>query len=592
MTEELHPAQLNIFQQYRRTVKLAATTSRLKNKDWYRDALDLNVQIHFYIKDDGGADCFLHVVSSNFYQAIGRLSSSELAQYDELEKLVHHTLLHEAAPRAKSLGIIFYLADEMSIASLGPEHQNPSELKELRAMMLESPKEALEDKTVSLSSHAWRLFPYAGASEGNEFATAVAVSRKYDGALKAFREIGESMNLPVRTTALCAPLCAIASMPWFSDVDSKGTVAVLNYKKFTLLGFFNSSYDLMLLRYMPHANGAEVPVNIGPAVLATATAFELENPTIQLLPVSGQDVDSAIVSLQSSMMGSDIMLVDIHEIMKNHNLPENTPLEMLTITRKIDPNIYPLVGNETFSSYQDEQWHSQDFLAPSREELELNPAQKDMKLLKLGRRLKALAAVALCGVLLYSGFNVWKKMSSPAWVHQPKNSVAITAGINQKIQQYNHWESLLKDRSKAWVSMELITRIAPDNGSAILSGVNHRVKQKPEQKVRKYGFQKEWVIRGFANDAGLKHLSEISTREGMKKIFAEVALATGNSAYLTNSSERDLTVKFTQKINQNFNSINPQNLGDNLKYSFNMVILQTFSSVDDLAIGAIKPKSK
>ena len=266
MNEEIHPSNLNILQQYRRTVKLATSTSRLKNADWYKDALELDVQVHLYLKDEGGADCYLHIGSTNHYEQIDSLNSHQLEKYDELEKFVHQILSMDDARRAKSLGIIFYIADEMSIASLGPEHQNPGELDDLRTMMLDSPKEVLEDKTVSLESHAWRLFPYAGAAVGNEFATAVAVSRKREDTLRAFREIGEQMNLPIRTTALCAPLCAIASLPWFSNQDSNGTVAVVSYEKFTLLSFYNSSFELMLLRYMPHSNGAKVPANIGRAV--------------------------------------------------------------------------------------------------------------------------------------------------------------------------------------------------------------------------------------------------------------------------------------------------------------------------------------
>jgi len=541
MNEEIHPSNLNIIQQYRR-----------------------------------------------HYEKIGTLTQHQLDNYEELEKFVSQILFHEAANHAKSLGIVTYLGDEMSIASLGPEHQNPGELGELRDMMMDSPKEVLEDKTVSIESHAWRLFPYAGAEVGNEFATAVAVSRKHENTLRALREIGEQMNLPIRTTALCAPLCAIASLPWFSSVDNNGTVAVINYQKFTLLGFFNKSYELMLLRYMPHSNGAKVPANIGPAVLATAAAFELENPVIQLLPVCGQDMEPAIVSLQSTMMGSEIMLVDIQEVMRNKNIPETVPLEVLTTTQQLDPEIYPLAANETFSSYESERWHTQDFLSPSNEELEMNPGQQDMKLLKLGRRMKMVAALLLGAVVLYSGFNVWNKMSSPEWLYKPKNSAATAAMLSKQIQQYDHWENLLKERSKAWVSMELLTRMVPEDGSVILSGVTHSVTQKPEQGAKKLGFQKEWVVKGLTNEAGLKHLSALSTREGVKKLFSDVAAATGNSAYLPDAGKRDITVTLKQKNNNRFNTVGSRSPGDTLKYSFTMVITQTFGGGDDMAIAGVK----
>jgi len=592
MTEETHPSELNPLQLYRRTVKLANNTTRLKNNDWYKDALDLEVQVHCYMKDEGGVDSYLHVKSRNHYEKIESLNSHQLEQYTELEKFVQQALSHEAAKDAKSLGIIFYLADELSIASLGPEHQNPGELNELNAKIIDSPKEVLEDKTVSMENHAWRLFPYPGAAVGNEFATAVAVSRKREDTLRALRDIGESLNLPIRTAALSAPLCAIESLPWFSDVDSNGTVSVFNYQKFTLLAFFNKQFELMLFRYMPHANGAGVPANIGPAVLATATAFELENPMIQILPLSGLDVDPAIVSLQSSMMGSEIVLVDIAEVVRKKSLPENLPLEILATTQELEEDVSPLAANETFKACREEGWHVQDFLAPSQEELEFSPGEQDMKLLKLGKRIKIAAAVLLGAVVLYSGFNVWSNIRSEAWMYKQKNSAATSAALGKQIQQFNHWDNLLKDRSKGWVSMELISRIAPADGSVALQSVVHRVNLKPEPGAKKYGFQKTWSIDGFTNAKGLQHLSGIGTRDGVKQLFSDVAQFTGNEAYRPDAGKRDVTVTFKQLNNPKFRPSNPTKPEERYPHSFKMTITQSFASADSMAIAGVITTSK
>ena len=584
MHEEKHPSELNIFKQYRRAVGQATSTSRLSNKDWYREALDLNVQIHCYIKDGGGADCFLHVKSKNFYEPIGRLNARQLQNYDELEKFINQTLANGQAAKAKSIGVILYLADELSLASLGPEYEEKDEIPELRELITAAPKEVLEDKTVSIESHAWRVFPYTGAPDGQEFATAVAISRKYEGTLGAFREIGEEMNLPICTAALCAPLCALASVPLFSSADSSGAVTLFNYKEFTLLAFFNKACELMMLRYMPHSKGAAAPANIGPAVLATSTAYELEDPTIQIIPVFGQDVDNAVMSLQKSMKGSEIILVDIGDVNERRNLPESIPLEMVVATQYIDPEVFPLASNETFTSYETDGWQLQDFLAPSSEELEMMPNQKDIGLLKVGRIAVRLAAILLVAVVIYSGYTIWGNVSSEVWLHTPKKSGATVAMLDKEMNEYGHWDNLLKDRSKAWVNMELINQIIPTDSSVILSGVKHTVTQKPEQQNGKLGFEKAWIINGAANEKGLKHLQNISTREGVKIVFAKVAEITGNSAYLPDVGKRDITIKIKQKGNSRFNTINPTNPGDKLKNSFTMEIVQSFSGDDDMAI--------
>jgi len=589
MQEEIHPSELNLFQQHRYAVKLAKQTSRLKNKDWYRDALELEVQVHCFIGDNGGASCFLHIVSTGLYEAIGKLNASQLDKYEELEKFIHHVLSLPPVKGAKSLGIIIHLADEMSLATLSPDYQNPEEIDDLRALMTSSPKEALGDKTVSTETHAWRLFPYQGAPDGSEFATAVAVSRKYENALKTVREIGETLNLPIRTAGLCAPLCAMASQPLFSATKDIGTITVVNYRKFTLLGFYDKAFELMLIRYMPHSNGASAPANIGPAVMATSTALELEKPLIQLLPMCNQDMEQAIVGLQSSMMGSEIVLVDATEIMKSNNIPENIPLEMLVSTQNFDAESYALAGNKTFSSYQTDKWHSQDFLSPSQEELEMRPMAKDMKLLKLGSRLKLLAAFLLVCFLGYSGLNIWKKTKDPAWAYKPDGTSATAAVLAKQMQDYNQWENLLKNRSKGWVSMELISRMVPDDGSIVLSNVSHSVNLVGGSRTaQKLGFNKVWQISGFMNDKGLIYMTSLDGGDGITKLFDEVAHATGNSAYLTNVEGRDLTSNLKQQRNNNSNFVSKVQPGSMLKYSFTLTITQTFSDKDEMAITVIK----
>ena len=284
-----HPSELNAFQQYRRSVKVAKTTSRMKNLAWYQSPLELDVQIHCYINDGSGASCYLRVQSSGVFEQVAGLNSRQLEQRVELEKFIDSALEHEACRKAKSLGVIFYIADEFSLAGLGPEYRNPGELSDLRDKMHHDPEEVLDDKTISTDTHAWRLFPYAGAAAGGEFATAVAVSRRRSETLKTLREIGDEKNFPIKTSALSAPLCAIGLVPWFANASEDGSVCLFNYHTFTLMAFFNSHGNLMVLRYMPHANGAVIPANIGPAIQSTTTAFEMEKPDIFLVSMVGND---------------------------------------------------------------------------------------------------------------------------------------------------------------------------------------------------------------------------------------------------------------------------------------------------------------
>ena len=223
----------------------------------------------------------------------------------------------------------------------------------------------------------------------------------------------------------------------------------------------------------------------------------------------------------------------------------------------------------------------------------MSPSKKDMTLLKLGKYLKRLAAILLVSYVAYSCFGMWKKTRSPEWQHEQGKTSSMLTALNKKKESYVRLENLLKDRSKAWVNMELITRLVPDDASVILTKVDHRAtskvvkkskKSKKAKKAKKRGFQKHWVIEGYMNDKGLDYMSNLSTREGITAVFKEVAVATGNSAYLPDVAKRDLTVVLKQKRNPNAGDLGVSGPEGNLGYSFSLIITQTFSAADELAI--------
>ena len=485
-----HPSELNAFQQYRRSVKVAKTTSRMKNLAWYQSPLELDVQIHCYINDGSGASCYLRVQSSGVFEQVAGLNSRQLEQRVELEKFIDSALEHEACRKAKSLGVIFYIADEFSLAGLGPEYRNPGELSDLRDKMHHDPEEVLDDKTISTDTHAWRLFPYAGAAAGGEFATAVAVSRRRSETLKTLREIGDEKNFPIKTSALSAPLCAIGLVPWFANASEDGSVCLFNYHTFTLMAFFNSHGNLMVLRYMPHANGAVIPANIGPAIQSTTTAFEMEKPDIFLVSMVGNDLVSFSSLLQESMLGASVLIVDPDQLLHTHGLPSGCPLECITITQEIDAEVYPLVENETFSALRDEAWYFQDFLTADQDEVDMYPDRADMKILKFGRRIKKIVAVLFMGTLFYSGYTISTKIKSDVWSHQPSDDKVEKNALTNALKSYQHWNNLLMDRSKAWVCLELVARMTPTDGSVVLKTVKHDVQLKKESNSPKVDFPK------------------------------------------------------------------------------------------------------
>lgn len=592
MSESRHPSKLNSYQQYRRSVRVAKSTSRMRNPAWYQDGLDVEHQIHCYLGDEAGARCYLHVKSSGVFEKLDGLNPRQLEQREELEKWIDSVLSHDLCRGAKSLGMIFYLADEFSLAGLGPEYKNPGELASLRDKMGYAPREVLDDKTISTETHAWRLFPYPGAAAGGEFATAVAVSRRRSETLKTIREIADEKNFPIRTCALSAPLCAIGLVPWFTKASEKGNVCLFNYHTFTLMAFFNHTGNLVVMRYMPHANGAGMPANLGPAIQATATAFEMECPDIAIVSMVGNDVGSIALMLQQSIHGSAVRTVNMLDIIHENDLPVDAPLECIAVTQVVDAEICPLAENETFKSLSDDRWHLQDFLSADQHELDMYPDRSDMKILKFGRRVRKIAALIFVTVLAYGGYNIFAKVNSVAWKHQPQDDKAETKMLTAEIARHGHWNNLLMDRSKGWVCLELVARITPTDGSVILKNFKHDVKLKKEGGGSESGFSRDWVITGYASDLGIEQLEKHCTSDGIKKLFLDVAQCTENAAYLPDVGQRDITVSLAPRFNPMYNRFNTLNAGSAFERVFTLTISQNISADDEIALSAVDSMNK
>lgn len=548
----------------------------------------MDVQIHCYLKENSGVDCYLHVKSGDVFEKLGAINEAQLEQRDLLEQFIDDALDHEMCRGTSSLGVIFYLADDFSLAGLGPEYKNPIELPHLRQKMCDAPKEVLDDKTISTDTHAWRLFPYAGASAGSEFATAVAVSQHRSETLKMIREIGNDKNFPIRTCALSAPLCAIGLVPLFAATNQEGSVCLFNYRTFTLMAFFNSHGDLMVLRNMPHPNGASMPANLGPAIHATATAFEMEKPYIRVISMVGNDMQALPMMLRQSMPGSDGNTINHSKLLEAHGLPTDIPLECLAVTREIDVELCPLAANETFASLREGHWHLQDFFSAHQEELDMYPDRSDMKILRFGRRIRKIAAMVIICVFIYGGYNVLTKVKSDVWTHQPTDHVTETKKLAGEIARFEHWNNLLMDRSKAWVCLELVSLITPADGSVSLKSVKHNITLRKDANSAKNGFSKNWVIIGYANELGIEHLEKHCTSDGINKLFLRVAQSTENAAYLPELGQRDITVSLAPRFNPSYNNFSRENAGSEFQRMFTLTITQNITADDAMALVAMK----
>jgi hypothetical protein len=573
----VHPSELKTWPRFLQARRLHRETSRSRNLDWYRAALDLEIQLHLFAENGAILVARLRCKSAD------RVVWSEVdcppltADEEELENYLRDFRAKHLDGKVKSLGVILHLADEFAISELKPFVEPPEDLGSIRDQLEVIPKEVLEDQSVSVDDLSFRLFPYAGPSSATYPGAAITISRQHERFLHALRQFGEQIKLPVRTAALSAPLVALGTLPHMVKTAPDRPFCVLfSYLDFSVLGFFTSDGNLLMLRSVRHHAG-RVPVNVDVIIQTMAVALELPDPAVIVLPLS-QNKDAETPRLPNAV---------IFDWSHHSGFDGDLPLEFQGATAgKPEPGAHEgLGGSQTFQDLEVNSWTLQDFLPPTREEQDLYPGQVEMKLMRYGGLAIKAVAVLILLFFLWSGFRVVQIMSHPAWHAEANGAVAGNMeDLTTKIQRYEKWSAFLADRSKGWVTMELYSRLFPDTKSIVIKDANYVVRPDAMRDKATVSIEREWVINGFANDNAIARLTEINSREGLNKVFQEVMTITGDDSMNPAVPTRNLSVNLLVSENKRYSPERGTTTESRFPILFSLTISQRISAEDPLAI--------
>ncbi|MCU0796871.1 MAG: hypothetical protein MUF31_13160 [Akkermansiaceae bacterium] len=583
-----HPSELNPLQQYRQAAAILRGTSRAVNDNWYKSALDLDFQLH--IRDDGESveSWTYHAPTSTW--APGPKIGTDGTSVDSVANVAAEIIAAARKAGCTAVGVVVHVADEFATTELKPELDNPGALAELRESIVTDPHSILDDSSLSPTDHSWRLLPYPAA--GSEtIATIVALTRRLEAFVSAFRDYGTAKNFPVRTITLSEPVVALLTLPEIrKEALSRPILAVLPYTRFTILAFFNEHGDLRLIRSLQH-RGQRRPTNLRHAAATTAAALEFASPDIYILPLGGPT---------DPQLQSDLSLVfehsTIHEIdwsstpFSVSQMPGVSP-EMVASTRLAESIDTPLAASHTFTTLRSEGWATQDFLPLAPALSEVFPSRAEMKMLQSSRYLKFALAILLFAVIAWSVFGVLDMIRKPEWTFQESEASTVAARLGElgkEKSRIEHWDNLLEDRSKAWASMEMLARLFPDNSGFLVRAFNHTATPDPAAGQARLGFVKVWTITGLAQEDSMERLNTLNTREGISAVFAEVARITGNQSFRTDLPSRSITISIRTSENPGYRPKPPEDIvaGDEsaFPYAFEISIKQRFEGDDPLAI--------
>jgi hypothetical protein len=582
------PASLNALQLYGQACSILRNTTRASNPAWYRDALELDFQLH--IRPDGP-----HISAFYFDGKKGRwsqgpaLSEEILQDPAKLEPILADILRHTRTKGASSLGVMLHIADEFATTELKPELDNPASLPDLRHAAIADPGSILEDSSILAAQASWRVIPYPAA--GSEvIGTTVTVTRQYASLLDTLRKTGEDANFPIITHALSAPLVAIMGLTRvLKPTPEKPFVTILQYPWFTVLAFFNEHADLRLIRTLQH-RGVRKPTHFLSALTTTNASLEFVDPDLFLLPL-GQEIDTTLeANLGRTFTNCRIEVLRQPPV---DGIPEWCPEPVIAA---LPEPANPTLTSHTFSVLSDDKWALQDFLPTPKEVVEIYPGRAEMRLLRILRLARVSLVLITLLSLAYFIMGVIELVRRPEWAFDPSQADVIKTRLAKLIserQKTEHWNNLLEDRSKAWTNMEALARLFPENGGMLVKNYAHIAKPDTAPGQSKVGFVKEWKITGYARDEALETLNTLNTREGISAHFAEIARVTGSAAFTPNIGNRNITVNVRTQENNSYKPIplEESNAADESTYpfTFDLTITQRYEATDPMSI--IVPKN-
>ena len=587
MATFVHPSSLNKFQQFTQACSVLRQTTRATNPAWYQDALELDVQLHLRM-DGPSLSTFLFTRNTGQWVNGPTLDERCLREPARMAETALAVLKLAQSHRASALGVILHLADEFATAELKPELDNPAALPELRFAASHDPASILDGSAIAPDQAVWRVLPYPGQG-GESIGTTITLSRQFSPFLETLRQTGDEHNFPLITCALSSPLVLTMGLPQLLPLEpGKSFVTVLQYPWFTALVFCNEHADLMLIRTLQHRFQHRA-ANLRHALATTNASLELVDPDIFILDLGQAADDSLLADISQSFPASRVHAAapPIPDGIQGHCLEP-----LIATGQLVKPDA---ITSHTFETLRDDKWGLQNFLPTPTEVLEIFPKRQDMVLLRAARL--SWIGLAAVGVLVLGWFalGVIDMMRREEWSFNPNEATMVKsrlAKLTNERSKTRHWDNLLEDRSKAWCTMEMLSRLFPENSEVLVKNFLHTSKPDTTPGEAKVGFVKEWRITGFAREEALQLLNELNTQEGISTRFAEIAKITGNAAFDPQVDNRSIAVNARIQENNGFRP-GPLDEFSNLDestygFSFDLTITQRYEATDPMAVNVTR----
>lgn len=590
------------YRLYVQAKRIAKSTSRANNPDWYRRAAELPVQWHLWVGMQEAVSAVYDAVAGKWFEGPplppiaftpdenGRPGDLDENSRNALHELLRNIFVSKAfAKKPKSLGIVLHLADEFRVRDLSPEFASDTDFNSLNELLGTAPDIALGDDSVG-EEGCWRLLPLLGVVESDKKSVAIQVSSKYEKVIDAFREYSELRNLPVIVEVKAAPLEAISGLPaLFPELpDFRNTLTLLQFDAFTVLCATGKRGEVLMVRPLAHRSGEFLsPGEVAEFLTNSGALLNLKSPRIVSVSLSRGEI--GLLKQQLAVYAEhhpdcEVQLADA----KRSELVSELPGRRFEFAVAGLPLREPDGKPQPLEELR-QRWAVQDFYSLPREEVDKMPARVDFQILRfasIGQKVALAAVLALGG---WIGADFYSKMSSDVWKASPTAAAEMQLRLEmlqKERREWQHWNNLLQKRSEGWLALGALTDLFPEEGGVVISRASYRAQTTAEDtRERAVGVSREWAISGYANPEVATFLPTLGSRSRVAELFD--AMAEENLADYLKASGDTRSINVTLQQRQGAmppSAAFPARIARHYRTAFDLRLSQGFDAKDDLAI--------
>jgi hypothetical protein len=584
-----------------RSARRQSTLRRVLSKYAFGGPLDQSVRWHLFYDGKGVVSAVARGKGATLSWTKGPpMEAVELGQANRLETLAQE--LKISMRDQSSLGVVLHLADEIDVGIVQEGFANPELFEQARALVRETPSEVVTDlPTDEDPAIQWRYYPLLSSQR----------SLVLRHRIEFFSAMQTLMALDIKVAVHSAPIemLAIYLKLYAEAIEEKPHCFVFFYDRFTVV--IPANEGVLDIKVLPHRQ-QDVPPAFGDDLFSLLERFGLVDSCVLLLVQCGtqdptrlfRELDTYARRNQKNADGIDIQIPDKESVWKS--LDEYTPGQVkeeviqrpeflteynersgkdfpLSLGIKSDGQRFGILCRETF--WSDDQ-KSRDQRLPR----------------SLALTITALRAAQILGLLFLLGLGTWLGLSmagasgADPLTGLPEMANDPTANLSnlQETKQYlSRWDKILAPRSQAWSSMDFFLALLPEGHEVVCEHLKYAIKEAASKpglitENNSAGFFREWSIEGSCTEQGRVRLERLREGSTISNIFAATAIRLDDPSFRL-SDTRVAKVELREEANPQLDAENKNGV---LAYVFRLVVTQTFSSGDLLAIPLLpKPKN-